>query len=76
MEEPLTADLVGRFRRWMDREKPEALLSTVDPRELLHEAGYRVPDDIAVAVTSVLDGGADSGVDRVASSALRPFTPV
>ena len=64
MKEPLTADLIGRFRRWMDREKPEALLSTVDPRDLLHEAGCRVPNDIAVAVTSVLDGGVDSGVDQ------------
>lgn len=41
-----------------------ALLCTVDYRELLQKAGYRVPADIAVAVTSVLDGGADSGTDQ------------
>jgi hypothetical protein len=44
--------------------KPDALLSAVDHRELLHKAGYRVPDDIPVAVTSILDGGADSGMDQ------------
>lgn len=64
IEEPVTDDVVARFRNWMDREKPEALLCTVDHRELLHGAGYCVPGDIAVAVTSVLDGGADSGVDQ------------
>jgi LacI family transcriptional regulator len=63
-EEPVNRDRVARFRRWMDEEKPDALLSTVDHRVLLHEAGYRVPDDIPVAVTSILDGGADSGMDQ------------
>jgi DNA-binding LacI/PurR family transcriptional regulator len=63
-QQRVTRDLVGRFRKWMDKENPDALLSTVDHRELLHEAGYRVPDDIPVAVTSVLDGGADSGIDQ------------
>ena len=47
-----------------DKENPDALLSAVDHQELLHEAGYRVPDDIPVAVTSILDGGADSGMDQ------------
>jgi LacI family transcriptional regulator len=63
-QKPVTHDLVSRFRRWMDKENPDALLSAVDHQELLHEAGYRVPDDIPVAVTSILDGGADSGMDQ------------
>jgi DNA-binding LacI/PurR family transcriptional regulator len=63
-ENPVDGDLVTRFRRWMDKEKPDALLSAVDHRELLNRAGYRVPDDIPVAVTSILDGGADSGMDQ------------
>jgi DNA-binding LacI/PurR family transcriptional regulator len=63
-EEQTNHDLVACFRHWMEKEKPDALLSTVDHRELLHQAGYRVPDDIPVAVTSILDGGADSGMDQ------------
>jgi LacI family transcriptional regulator len=63
-QETLTRGLVGRFRKWMDQEKPDALLSAVDHRELLHAAGYRVPHDIPVAATSILDGGADSGMDQ------------
>jgi LacI family transcriptional regulator len=64
IEEPRAKDLVARFRRWMKEEKPDALLSTVEQKILLRDAGYRVPEDIAVAVTSVLDGGADSGMDQ------------
>jgi DNA-binding LacI/PurR family transcriptional regulator len=63
-QKPVTRQLVSRFRKWMTKEKPDALLSAVDHRELLQEAGYRVPDDIPVAVTSILDGGADSGMDQ------------
>jgi LacI family transcriptional regulator len=64
IQEPVTADLVTRFRKWMRKEKPDALLSTVEQKILLRDAGYRVPEDIPVAVTSVLDGGADSGLDQ------------
>jgi LacI family transcriptional regulator len=64
IEEPVTSELVSHFRRWMEEEKPDALLSTVEQKILLSHAGYRVPEDIAVAVTSVLDGGADSGMDQ------------
>jgi LacI family transcriptional regulator len=63
-DEAVTPALVKRFQSWMKKEKPDALLSTVDQKELLREAGYRVPEDVAVAVTSVLDGGADSGMDQ------------
>jgi DNA-binding LacI/PurR family transcriptional regulator len=64
IEEPRTADLPQRFRAWMEEERPDALLSTVEQKILLRDAGYRVPEDIPVAVTSVLDGGADSGMDQ------------
>ena len=63
-EERVNRDVVASFRSWIDKEKPDALLSAVGHRELLHEAGYHVPDDFPVAVTSILDGGADSGVDQ------------
>jgi DNA-binding LacI/PurR family transcriptional regulator len=64
IEDPVTEELVARFRKWMKKEKPDALLSTVEQKILLRDAGYRVPEDIPVAVTSVLDGGADSGMDQ------------
>jgi DNA-binding LacI/PurR family transcriptional regulator len=64
IEEPATKALVDRFHRWMDQEKPDALLSTVEHKILLRHAGLRVPQDIAVAATSILDGGVDSGMDQ------------
>ena len=64
IEEPVTEEVITRFRRWMDEEKPDALLSTVEQKILLRGSGYRVPEDIPVAVTSILDGGADSGMDQ------------
>ena len=35
-----------------------------DTRELLQDAGCRVPDDVGLAVMSILDGNADAGIDR------------
>ena len=62
--EPVTKDLVARFLQWLKEEKPDALLSTVEHKILLRDAGLRVPEDIAVAATSIHDGGADSGMDQ------------
>jgi len=54
---------VPELRRWIKREKPEAILTDlVEALDLLKEAGYRVPEDIALAATSVLDGTVDSGI--------------
>jgi LacI family transcriptional regulator len=64
IEEPVTEEVVARFKKWMKKEKPDALLSTVEQKILLRGSGYRVPGDIPVAVTSILDGGADSGMDQ------------
>lgn len=64
ISEPIQPDLVEKFRLWMDAEKPEALFSTVEQKILLKDAGYHVPQDIALAVSSVHDGGADSGIDQ------------
>ncbi|BCU77802.1 LacI family DNA-binding transcriptional regulator [Luteolibacter sp. LG18] len=64
IKEPVTAETIDSFRAWMAEQKPDALLSTVEQKILLQKAGYRVPEDVAVAVTSVLDGGADSGMDQ------------
>jgi DNA-binding LacI/PurR family transcriptional regulator len=61
---PVTSKSVERFRKWLARRKPDALLFTNNYCELLQQANLRVPEDIAVAATSVLDGGADSGMDQ------------
>jgi LacI family transcriptional regulator len=62
------SDANGRkaaFTDWLTRYKPDAIF-TPDPavRDLLNLLGMRVPEDIGLAVTSILDGGADSGIDQ------------
>ncbi len=53
------------FTDWLKREKPETIITT---SPLLHpliaEVGLRVPADVAVATTSVLDGNFDTGSDQ------------
>ena len=51
--------------RWLKREKPDAILSE-HPRmyDLLTKCGLRVPEDIGLATTTVLDGNADAGIDQ------------
>jgi len=56
---------VERFRRWLDDFQPDAILSDVPGiGDLLKEANVEAPRDLGLAMTQVLDGGADSGVDR------------
>ena len=43
----------------------EALLTDViQPRETLVKLGYRIPEDIGLAATSILDGNSDAGIDQ------------
>ena len=53
------------LEKWLKREKPDAILgdSAILAR-LLKEIGVRVPEDVGMAVTSVLDGGGDAGIDQ------------
>lgn len=53
----------GEFAAWMKKYKPEAIISEIqDAPGLLKKAGYRIPEDIGLAATSILDGNADSGI--------------
>jgi DNA-binding LacI/PurR family transcriptional regulator len=54
------------FVPWLERYKPDAILTeTTDIPALLKKARYRVPDDIAVAGTTVFDiPGIDAGIDQ------------
>lgn len=63
-----TESEAGRLRAlgaWVRRERPDAILTTT--RELpamLGALGLRIPEDLAVAVTSVLDGNGDAGIHQ------------
>jgi LacI family transcriptional regulator len=61
---PQTANRLP-LANWMRCYRPDAIFTTyARVRELLGEIGYRVPDDVALAATSVLDGNADAGIDQ------------
>jgi DNA-binding LacI/PurR family transcriptional regulator len=48
---------------WMKRHRPDAILSTEgNIVGLLNAAGYRVPEDVAVAASSVRNSDADAGI--------------
>lgn len=50
---------------WLKAQKPDAIVTTSPLlRPLLPELGLRVPEDIAVATTSVLDGNFAAGADQ------------
>jgi DNA-binding LacI/PurR family transcriptional regulator len=50
---------------WLKKYKPDAVVTSIaETPGMLRKAGYRVPADIGVAVMSVLDGNADSGIDQ------------
>lgn len=68
---PLVLEEINRGKdledliRWLRKNQPEAILTDIAALHgMLEEAGYRVPQDIALAATSVLDGNADAGIDQ------------
>ena len=61
-EQPSSASQ-GQFERWLKRERPDAIISTIPSAgQALKQAGYRIPGDIALAAMSVVDGNADAGI--------------
>jgi LacI family transcriptional regulator len=53
------------FRTWLAKQEPDAILTTDGATTvMLQELGYRVPEDVAVAGTSVLDLPLDAGIDQ------------
>ncbi len=50
---------------WLKNARPDAILTDLASlRDLLAEAGCRVPQDVALAAMSVLDGNADAGINQ------------
>jgi LacI family transcriptional regulator len=48
---------------WLKKHTPDAILTDIAAmREMLKIAGHRIPEDIGLAVFSVLDGNADAGI--------------
>jgi LacI family transcriptional regulator len=65
LREPAGADEVQALSQWLDHAKPDAILTDLrEVRDLLHQAGRRVPEDIGLAAVSILDGNADAGIDQ------------
>jgi DNA-binding LacI/PurR family transcriptional regulator len=53
------------LRRWLKQHQPDAILTTQPYLpQLLRDLGYRIPEDIAVAGTSVCDIPVDAGIDQ------------
>ena len=65
LDEPAGPEDARRLRAWLKTAAPEAVITTHPAlRRLLGEIGVRVPADLAVATTSVLDGNFDAGIDQ------------
>lgn len=65
LDEHATEDPSAGLRDWLDRHRPEAIFTdSAQVADLLAGLGVRVPEDLGLAVTSVLDGCADSGLDQ------------
>lgn len=53
------------LKRWIDRNKPDAILTELAQTPvLLKRAGFQIGPEIGLGVMSVLDGGADAGIDQ------------
>lgn len=53
------------LKQWLHKNKPDAVLTAdIEVPCMIRELGYRIPQDIAVAGTSVLDIPLDSGIDQ------------
>lgn len=56
---------VEAILEWKEKHKPDAIFTDLGAvPDILKRAGVRVPEDIGLAVTTVLDGVADAGIDQ------------
>ncbi len=54
------------LKKWLNQTKPDAILTDAEQMpQLLKTLGYRVPDDIGLATTSVHDTPIDAGIDQM-----------
>lgn len=58
-------DRQENLERWLKSFKPDAIISEIASiPDMLGAAGYRIPEDIAFAALSHLDGRSDSGINQ------------
>ena len=58
-------DKLPAFSKWLEKNRLDAILTDLaETRTMLDQLGYRVPEDIGLAATSVLDGNATAGIDQ------------
>jgi len=56
-------DVLKRIDSWMKHNRPDAILTTEgNMKSLLSAAGYQVPDDVALAATSISICDVDAGI--------------
>ena len=56
---------VKTLAAWVKKCRPDAIYTDVQHiRALLNKAGIKVPDDVAVAATTIRDTSADAGIDQ------------
>ena len=54
-----------RLQVWLNKHKPDAIFTTLpEMSAMLREAGLRVPQDVALAATTILDTTVDAGIDQ------------
>jgi len=58
-----TSDCLKNLDDWIHACRPDAILTEMaEMPAMLNELDYRVPDDLGLAATSVLDGNANAGI--------------
>jgi LacI family transcriptional regulator len=63
LQRPLKA--LKELKDWIERHEPDAILTSVPQIPgLIRELGYRIPEQIAVAGTSVFDVPVDAGINQ------------
>lgn len=65
IEEGPNTGRVEAVLAWHNKHKPDAIFTdTGDMPDILQRAGIRVPQDMALAVTTLLDSTVDAGIDQ------------
>lgn len=64
LNEPNPKEDRSLLAAWLKREKPDAILTDLNLRALLTEAGWHAPEQVGLAALSVLDGDADAGINQ------------
>lgn len=55
----------AKLEEWLQDYKPDAIITELaELRGILERLGVRIPDQLGLAATSVLDGNADAGIDQ------------